>query len=64
MAIRGIAPGRARREAFAPRFGHLPILGTELLQDPFREYTGWLRHHRIGHTPARFRSWLEDVYRS
>jgi hypothetical protein len=64
MAMRGIPPERARRAAFAPRFGHLPILGIGHLQDPFREYAGWLRGHRLDHTPARFRSWLDEVYRS
>jgi hypothetical protein len=63
-AIRGDQPERALREAFAPRFGHVPILGTGHLHEPLREYAGWLREGGIDHTPTRFKSWLKDVYQS
>jgi Tyrosine phosphatase family len=63
MAIRNDHPQRAFREAFAPRFGHVAILGTGHLHEPFREYADWLREGGFDHTPARLRSWLKDVYR-
>jgi hypothetical protein len=32
--------------------------------DLFKEYAVWLREHRLDHnTPARFSSWLEEIYR-
>lgn len=64
MAVRGLHPEEAERRAFAPRFGHLPILGTGHLHEPFREYARWLREHRFNPAPDRFRTWLEGVYQS
>ncbi|MHB1561053.1 MAG: protein-tyrosine phosphatase family protein [Isosphaeraceae bacterium] len=64
MAVRGLPPEEAERRAFAPRFGHLPILGTGHLHEPFREYAGWLREYRFAPAPDRFRTWLEGVYQS
>jgi hypothetical protein len=64
MAIRGVGPERALRAAFAPRFGHVPILGAEHLHEPFREYAARLRERRLDHTPGRLKAWLEAVDRS
>ena len=36
------------REAFAPRFGHVPVFGAEHLHEPFREYADWIREHQLG----------------
>ena len=64
MAIRGRSPESALGQAFAPRFGHLPVFGPEHLHEPFHEYAGWLREHRLAHTPSRLKYWLGHVYRS
>jgi|SRR5271157_3423422 len=64
MAILGRPPERAFGQAFSPRFGHFPVFGAEHLHEPFREYAGWLREHRLAHTPARLKFWLGRVYRS
>ncbi len=64
MAVRCVHPKEAERRAFAPRFGHLPILGTGHLHEPFREYASWLREHRLEPAPDRFRTWLQGVYQS
>jgi hypothetical protein len=63
-AILGRHPEQALCDAFAPRFGHVPVFGTEHLREPFREYADWIRVHQLDHTPARFKSWLRDLYRS
>lgn len=62
-AIRGVHPEQALRDAFAPRFGHVPAFGAEHLDEPFEEYADWLREHQLDHAPARFKSWLEEIYR-
>jgi hypothetical protein len=64
MSIRGRPPERAFDQAFSPRFGHLPVFGAGHLHEPFREYAAWLREHRLAHTPARFKFWLEHLYQS
>jgi hypothetical protein len=64
MAILGRPPERAFGQAFSPRFGHFPVFGAEHLHEPFREYAGWLREHRLAHTPVRLKFWLGRVYRS
>ena len=64
MAILGRPPERAFGQAFSPRFGHFPVFGAEHLHEPFREYAGWLREHRLAHTPARLKFWLGRMYRS
>jgi len=64
MAIRGRPPEGAFGQAFSPRFGHLPVFGAGHLHEPFSEYAGWLREHRLAHTPAHLKFWLGRVYRS
>ncbi len=62
MSRRGEPPERALR-AFSLRHGHVAVGGPERLHEPLREYGAWLRAHALGHTPARFRAWVEHDYR-
>lgn len=63
MSRKGVPPERAE-EAFSLAFGHVPLLGTKRLHEPFDEYADWLRARDLPHTPARFRSWVEHEYRA
>lgn len=49
---------------FTLAHGHVPLFGPERLHEPFREYAAWLARERLEHDPARFRGWVERVYRS
>jgi hypothetical protein len=64
MAIRGVPPDQAAREAFSPRYGHVPIQGIEHLHEPIREYEEWLKAHGLAHAPSRLKAWLEREYRA
>ena len=61
MAGRGVGPDRALR-AFTLHYGHVNMFGTETLHEPVVEYAEWLKNKGLGHTPARFREWVENVY--
>jgi hypothetical protein len=63
LVRRGEPPKQALR-AFSVEFGHVPIGGTEHLHEPLEEYAAWLKSQRLPHTPSRFRSWVENHYRS
>jgi protein tyrosine phosphatase (PTP) superfamily phosphohydrolase (DUF442 family) len=63
MQERGESPEVAER-AFSIQFGHIPLGGTEHLHEPFDEYAAWLAHHKLEHTPHRFRDWVSHEYRS
>jgi len=63
MARRGAWPEQAIR-AFSLGYGHVPIGGPEHLHEPFHEYNAWLKVHRLPHTLARLRSWVEHEYRA
>ena len=52
---------RALKE-FSIGYGHVGLLGTEQLQRPFVEYGRWLASQHLGHTPERFRRWVERDY--
>jgi protein tyrosine phosphatase (PTP) superfamily phosphohydrolase (DUF442 family) len=63
MSRRGLPPAKAL-QAFSLRYGHFPIGGPEHLHEPIEEYAAWLKARGLDHSPARFRSWLELLYRS
>jgi len=63
MAAKGDSPERALK-AFSLQYGHVPLLSTARLHEPFEEYSAWLRANRITHNPVRFRRWLERDYLS
>ncbi len=63
MSRKGIDPERAE-EAFSLYHGHVPLLGTSHLHEPFREYANWLHSHQFSHTPERFRDWVAHDYQA
>lgn len=63
MSVKGEPPERAH-EAFSIQYGHVPLFGPERLHEPLAEYADWLEARALRHTPERFRSWVERVYRS
>jgi hypothetical protein len=60
---RAVPPERAKR-AFSLHYGHVGLGGTQSLHEPVDEYGGWLKAHRLAHTPERFRHWVEHDYAS
>jgi len=63
MARKGVPPEQAEA-AFSVYYGHVPLLGTRHLHEPFREYAAWLAAHQIPHTPDRLRDWVAQDYRA
>ncbi|MDR3636647.1 MAG: tyrosine-protein phosphatase [Isosphaeraceae bacterium] len=63
LSVLAEPPERAS-EAFSVWRGHFPIGGPELLQEPVKEYSEWLKSRGMTHTPQRFRQWVEHDYRS
>jgi len=63
MSRKGIGPEEAEG-AFSVFYGHVPVLGTRHLHEPFREYAAWLRASGLAHTPGRFRDWVAREYRA
>lgn len=63
MSRQGVDPIRAE-DAFSLYYGHVPVLGTRHLHEPFREYAEWLRSHQLAHEPERFRNWVAHEYRA
>ena len=63
MAKKGLDPDHAE-DAFSLYYGHVPLLGTRHLHEPFREYAQWLRSHQLSHTPERLRAWVARDYRA
>jgi hypothetical protein len=61
MSRRDQAPRQALH-AFSIWNGHIPVKGPERLHEPFVEYEAWLTAHRLGHSPARLRNWVEHEY--
>jgi protein tyrosine phosphatase (PTP) superfamily phosphohydrolase (DUF442 family) len=59
----GVAP-RDALGSFSLYYGHVPLLGTRRLHEPFDEYDAWLKARNLEHTPDRLRSWVERDYRS
>lgn len=57
----GRPPERAR-DSFSLRYGHIPLFGPERLHEPIEEYAAWLDAHALGHSPDRFRRWVERHY--
>jgi hypothetical protein len=62
MAVRGVGPAEAI-EALSLRYGHVGLLGTRHLHEPFDEYRAWLEDRRLSHSPERLREWVERGYR-
>ena len=60
---KGMPPQEAIGE-FTIYHGHVPLLGTEHLHEPLDEYAQWLFSKGLAHTPARFREWVRNDYRS
>jgi hypothetical protein len=50
--------------AFSLWRGHVPLAGTERLQEPIHEYSAWLVSQALNHTPERFHFWVVAEYRS
>jgi protein tyrosine/serine phosphatase len=63
MSRKGIPPERAE-DAFSLYYGHVPVLGTRHLHEPFREYAEFLESHQLTHTRDRFRDWVAHEYRA
>ncbi len=63
MSRKGIDPEHAEA-AFSLYYGHVPVLGTRLLHQPFWEYAKWLRSGNLAHTPERLRNWVAHDYRA
>ena len=63
MSRKGVAPEQAE-DAFSLYYGHVPILGTRHLHEPFREYADWLKSQQLAHSPERFRDWVAHDYRA
>jgi len=63
MDREGVPPEQAEA-AFSVYYGHVPILGTRHLHEPFAEYAAWLRDRKLSHTPARFRDWIAHEYQA
>ena len=63
MSRKGVGPDEAEG-AFSLYYGHVPILGTRHLHEPFREYSAWLKASGQVHTPGRFRDWVARDYRA
>ncbi len=57
-------PPRQAISAFTIYHGHIPLFGTERLHQPLDEYAQWLDERALSHTPARFRDWVKNEYRS
>ena len=57
-------PPREASRAFTIYHGHIPLFGTEHLHEPLDEYARWLGSMGMAHTPARFREWVKNDYRS
>ena len=57
-------PPRQAIRAFTLYHGHIPLFGTERLHEPLDEYAQWLDSQGLAHTPARFREWVKNDYRS
>ena len=63
MSRKGVDPERAE-DAFSLYYGHVPLLGTRHLHEPFREYAAWLRSRQLAHTPERLRTWVASDYQA
>ena len=63
VSQRGVPPDQAL-SAFSLHYGHFALGGTEHLHEPLLEYSSWLKSHQLSHSPARFRNWVEKVYRA
>jgi protein tyrosine phosphatase (PTP) superfamily phosphohydrolase (DUF442 family) len=57
-------PPRQAMGAFTIYHGHIPFFGTEHLHEPLEEYAQWLDSQGLAHSPARFREWIKNDYRS
>lgn len=56
-------PPQQAATSFTVEHGHVPLFGTQRLHEPIDEYTAWLALRGLAHTPARFRNWVETLYR-
>lgn len=61
MTKKGVDPARAE-DAFSLYYGHVPLLGTKHLHEPFREYAAWLASNALEHTPERLKDWVARDY--
>lgn len=57
-------PPERAMESFSIFHGHIPIVGTQRLHEPFDEYAKWLKEQAFTHSADRFRGWVKDHYRS
>ena len=55
MSHKAVPPEQAEG-AFSVYYGHVPILGTKHLHEPFDEYATWLTTHNLPHTQSRLRT--------
>jgi protein tyrosine phosphatase (PTP) superfamily phosphohydrolase (DUF442 family) len=63
MTKKGVDPVRAE-DAFSLYYGHVPLLGTKRLHEPFREYAAWLASNGVEHTAERLKGWIARDYRA
>jgi protein tyrosine phosphatase (PTP) superfamily phosphohydrolase (DUF442 family) len=61
MSRKGETPAQALG-AFSLQYGHVPLFGPEHLHEPIEQYARWLEASGQAHSPARLRSWVENVY--
>jgi protein tyrosine phosphatase (PTP) superfamily phosphohydrolase (DUF442 family) len=63
LAKAGKPPAEAMR-SFSLHYGHIPLLGTGRLHEPFLEYERWLTRRGLDHSPGRLRAWVESEYQA
>jgi protein tyrosine phosphatase (PTP) superfamily phosphohydrolase (DUF442 family) len=61
LLTEGSTLAQARRQ-LSLRYGHLPVNGTERMDECVELYAAWLEGSCAGHTPDRFRRWATQVY--
>ncbi len=64
LMSREAKPPEEAELAFSIYFGHIPILGTRHLHEPFHEYAAFLTRSKLSHTPERFRTWVANDYQA
>jgi protein tyrosine phosphatase (PTP) superfamily phosphohydrolase (DUF442 family) len=64
LMVKRNEPPEQAENALALEFGHVPVLGTEHLHEPLREYAAWLKDRGLDHSPDRFRAWVRTEYHS
>jgi hypothetical protein len=61
LLLTEVTPDQARRQ-LGPRFGHIPIGPTRVMNRFLELYDEWLIANRIAHSRAAFRQWAVSDY--